>query len=192
MRARASVLICLCVAPAVACLAPADDKPPAADEPAKDKAESFTLRNKAKDICVVSDRDESVRDYFRRNRILVCTAWGPFLKEMLETKKPLPESFVIHNSQNDDPERVVMFGAHPAVGPPSEPAAKLVGDYVSNFKVKDPRVGLILCRDAKEPGLYRVVGYMERGTWGFFAVKEVNDADGFSPKDLLFQGDPKK
>ena len=68
----------------------------------------------------------------------------------------------------------------------------MLGEYLSKLKVKDSGVGLILCRDPKEPGLYRVVGFMERPTRGFFARDEKDATDGFSPKDLCFQGDPKK
>jgi hypothetical protein len=49
------------------CVAPASST---ADKQSKKPAE-FALVNKAKDIFVVSGRDEPILDYFRRNHILV-------------------------------------------------------------------------------------------------------------------------
>src|SRR5262245_35720241 len=97
-----------------------------AGDPAKGKPKAVLLVNKAKDIRVISDRDEPIQDYFRRNRILVCVNWGVRLSEMLETKKTLPTFLVSSCSQNDDPDRVDTFGSRPDVAPTPEAAAKLI------------------------------------------------------------------
>jgi hypothetical protein len=165
-----------------------------AGDPAKGKPKDFVLVNKAKDIRVLSDRAEPIEDYFRRNRILLGVLWGVRLKEVLETKETLTGFLVSSCSQNDDPDRVNTFGSRPDIAPTAPAVARLIREYLANHKNKDkdPPVALILCRDAKETRLYRVVGYLEREPRGFFDREEKNEKDGFSPKDLLFRGDPKK
>src|SRR5262245_37383879 len=86
---------------------------------------TFLLTNKAKDIRVISDREESVVDFFRRSHIVV----GGFVEDMkalLEAKEPLKEVFLNYTSFNDDRKKELLFGAFLEVAPPAEPVAKLI------------------------------------------------------------------
>lgn len=158
-----------------------------ADEPKKEKPTEFTLVNKVKDIRVVSDRDEAILDFFRRNRVLVGAVVPEELKKITEAKDVLPKFFVNYASQNDDPQKASTFGATIDVAPPPETVARLLGDAK-----KKTRLTLILRRDEKKDGLYHVVGCTERTPVGFFDDDKKNATDGFSQKDLCFKGDAKK
>jgi hypothetical protein len=178
---RSTVLVVLLLAPAA----------PAGETPQKGKPAEFTLVNKAKDIRVISDRDESILDYFRRNRILVGTVLPEGLKKVLEARKPLKKFFLSYASQNDDPAKASTFGASPDVAPPSAAVVKLLEKHRPDGK-KKLGLTLILRRDDTKPGLYHVVGCTERTPVGFFDNGKENATDGFSQKDLRYKGEEKK
>jgi hypothetical protein len=147
----------------------------------------FSLLNKAKDIRVISDRDETILAYFRRSRALVAGVLPEGLNKILEAKAPLTRFFVSYASQNDDPARASTFGAYLEIAPPSAAVAKLLSRH------KDPLTrSLVLRRDDRKPGLYHVVGCTERTSVGFFDNDKRNAADGFSQKDLCYRGGAKK
>jgi hypothetical protein len=168
----------------------------AADREAKKPAE-FALVNKAKDMFIVSSRDEPILDYFRRNRILVGGVLDKglgerfaALEDLLQAKKPLNEFWVSYASQNDDPKKAATFGAWITVMPPSPAVAKLLKEHKLDGKETNG-LTLILQRDEKKPAVYHVVGYTKRTPVGFFGNAEKNAADGFSQKDLCFKSEPK-
>jgi hypothetical protein len=163
----------------------------AADEPKKEKPAAFTVQNKAKDLRVVSDRDEPILDFFRRNRILVGVVLPEGLKKVLEAREPLTKFFVSYASQNDDPAKASTFGATLEIAPPTEAVAKLLNEHKPDGK-KKLSMTLILRRDEKKSGLYHVVGCTERTSVGFFDNATKNATDGFSQKDLRYRDEPKK
>jgi hypothetical protein len=159
----------------------------AGDEPKKEKPAEFALVNKAKDIRLISDRDEPILDCFTRNRILVGGVLPEELTKVLEAKEPLPKFFVNYASQNDDAAKASTFGAYIEIAPPSAAVAKLLKE-----NKKTGTLALILRRDEKKPGLYHVAGCTERTSVGFFDNDKKNVTDGFSQKDLCYKGEPKK
>src|ERR1051326_1336659 len=160
-----------------------------ADEPKKDKPGEFTLVNKAKDINVIADRDMPIRDYFRREHIIVGIVLPEGIKKIREAKETVTKFFISYASQNDDPAKASTFGATIDVAPPSEAVNKLLGEHVRDGK-KVPELTLIFRPDEKKPGLYHVVGFTERTSVGFFDNDKKNPTDGFSQKDLCFVNRP--
>jgi hypothetical protein len=142
--------------------------------------------NKAKDIRILTDRKESVPEFFQRNRILTGGLSGEELARVIEAKKPLDKLFVNYASYNDDPEKGALFGAVIKLAPPSEAARKLLTAHKPDG-MKVLNLTLILRRDDKEPELFTVVGCTDRTPVGFFTVDKKNDADGFSQTDLRFK-----
>jgi len=80
-RALSLVLFVLAFATATA------DEP--RDGPKKEKPAAVTLVNKAKDIRVIAERDEAIRDYFQRNHIIIGGVQAKELKKVLDAKEPL-------------------------------------------------------------------------------------------------------
>lgn len=154
-----------------------------AEEPKKE----VPLVNKAKDIHVLSDRDEPILDHFRRNRILVGAVVPEELTKILMAKTALPKFFVTYASQNDDATKVSTFGAYLEIAPPTAAALKLLEEH----KKQKLALTLVLRRDDKKAGLYHVVGCTPRTPVGFFDNDKKNDVDGFSQKDLCFKGEMK-
>lgn len=174
----------------------------------QDPAE-FTLVNKAKDIHVVSDRDESILDFFGRTRILLGEVLDKSavpaesdLEKLLQAKEVLTKFWVSYPSKNDDPQGPAFYGAWIKVAPPSAAVLKLFNDHKPDGKDGHVRVvTLILRPDEKVPDMYRVIGFTERHSLWFFGADTVvgrpesekkNATDGFSQKDLSFKGEPKK
>jgi hypothetical protein len=151
------------------------------------KPKEVALVNKAKDIHVISDRDEPILDCFRRNRILIGGVVDSELNKVIEAKAPLPKYFVNYASQNDDPSKASTFGATVELAPPTEAVVKLLKEHK-----KPLGATLILRRDDKKAGLYHVIGCTARTPVGFFDIDKKNETDGFSQKDLCFKGEPKK
>jgi hypothetical protein len=160
-----------------------------ADEPKKEKPTAFPLVNKAKDIFVISDKDEPILDYFQRQHVIIGVVVFDEFKKVREAKDTLSQFFINYASQNDDPKKASTFGAHIDVAPPTEAVLKLLGEQAPDGK-KAPDVVLILRRDDKKPGLYHVVGCTKRSAVGFFSVDKKNETDGFSQKDLCFKDKP--
>jgi hypothetical protein len=161
----------------------------AADEP-KEKPAEFTLVNKAKDIRVLSDRDEPILDYFRRNHILVGVVLPEGLTKVIEAREPLSR-FLSYASQNDDPAKASTFGATVEIAPPSASVARLLKEHKPDSK-KRLDLTLILRRDEKKAGLYHVVGCTQRSSVGFFDNDKKDATDGFSQKDLTYRREPKE
>jgi hypothetical protein len=155
-----------------------------ADEPKKEKPAEVTLVNKAKDIHVISDRDEPILDYFRRQHIVVGTVLPEGLKKIRDAKDPLTKFFISYASQNDDRDKASTFGATIEIAPPREPVLKLLGEHAPDGKKVE--LTLILRLDPKKPGLYHVVGCTARTSVGFFDNDKKDPKDGFSQKDLCF------
>ncbi len=157
-------------------------------EESKKQPTEFTAVNKAKDIWLISDRDESIPDYFHRRRIMVCGMVPDELDKVLSAKETLTKVLVSYASQNDDPQKASTYGAIIDIAVPTEAVAKIVAANRKNSHF----FSLILCRDEKNAGLYHLIGYTDRTPVCFFDNDEKNDADGFSQKELLFKDEPTK
>jgi hypothetical protein len=160
---------------------------PAAGQNAEKSPPEFALMNKAKDIHIISDRDEPLLDCFRRNRMLVGGVVPESLDKIIQAKEPLAKFFVNYASQNDDPRLASTFGAFLEIAPPARSVVKLLQRHR-----KELGPTLILRRDERKANLYHVVGCTDRTSVGFFDNDKKNPADGFSQKDLCFKGGPTK
>ncbi len=149
--------------------------------------EEQVLVNKAKDIHVLSDRPEPIRDYFQRNHLVVGGMLPEEMTKLLAAKAPLENVFVSYTSFNDDPGKTALFGTALKLAPPSPTVAKLLrGEKPDGQKTFRPTI--VFLRDAKDAGLYHPVGYTTRSSVAFFDHEEKDRADGYSQKDLRFKG----
>ncbi|MFO0969417.1 MAG: hypothetical protein U0793_27995 [Gemmataceae bacterium] len=172
---RLSLLACLCLIPA-------------ASSGDKEKAAAKALTNPAKDIAVLSDRDESIPAFFRRRHIITGGIVDTEYKKLVAAKEPLDKFFVNYTSHNDDKEGEARFGDFLKIAPVAPAVAKLIEDHHKARK-RDPGVSLVLERDAADAKLYRVVGCMTRQHVGFFALDKRSEGDDFSPRDLRFKAE---
>ncbi|WP_157369709.1 hypothetical protein [Zavarzinella formosa] len=142
------------------------------------------VANPSKDIVVVTDRDESVKDFFRRQRMVVgatsvekgVTADFPHLGDVLEADKPVTV-FVSLPAWNDD-ESLQFYATRLRIAPPAAAVVKLFKD-----RKGDSRVEAVFRRDAD--GLHHLVGYATRRL-DFYRDAKANETDGFGPADLKF------
>lgn len=155
------------------------------------KPSLFTLVNKSKDIRVLSDKDETVPDYFRRHRLIVGMLPAKEVEAAIEAKSPREKVFVNYTSHNDDPKKEQLFGDILKLAPLSKEAAALLREHGFGGGKKPFQVGVILRRDAADAELYHVVGWTGRSSVSFFASDKRVGGDDFSPRDLRFQGEKK-
>jgi hypothetical protein len=144
------------------------------------------LVNKAKDIRVYSDRDEPIRAFFERTRLMTGGLGKDQVTKVIEAKQPLERFFLSYASYNDDPEKGSLFGAFIKLTPPSREVAKLLTEQRPDGQ-KKLNLTLILRRDDKDPELFTVIGCTDRTPVGFFDDEKKNEADGFAQKELRFQ-----
>lgn len=158
----------------------------AAGEAGKEKPADFALVNKAKDIRVISERDEPIQDFFQHNRILIGGVLPEALDKVLRAREPLPKFFVSYASQNDDAKKASTFGATLEIAPPTQAVTRLLQERRTKMTLT-----LILRRNDRKPGLYHVVGCTERTPVGFFDNDKKNATDGFTQKELCYKSEAK-
>jgi hypothetical protein len=157
------------------------------------KPGEIALTNPAKDIQVLSDRKESISQFFQRNRIVVGSQIISEVKTAIEAKKVREMVFVNYSSHNDDAAREQLFGTNLKLAPMPPSVAQLLRKQLADPDGKE-RLGLtlILRRDAKDGDLYHVAGCTTRTSVSFFANDKRTPPDEFSPRDLRFKGEAKK
>lgn len=142
------------------------------------------LTTKAKDVRVVSDRKETILDYFRRNRLFVGSLSDKEVTKLLAAKGPADKVFFHYASHNHEPDGGgSTFGAIVKVAPMPKDVADLIDKHKPDGK-KKLRLTLVLRRDEKEAGLVHVVGCADRTPVGFFDDDKKVEADGFSQKEM--------
>lgn len=150
------------------------------------------LINPAKDITVVSDRDEKVTDFFKRQRLVVGTLTSQTLIDQFEAKEPGPKVFVSYASYNHGPVGggFSTFGAYVRIAPIRKPVAMVLAGAVGDGK---RRVMVVFRRDfadlpgpEKAPPVWQVVGYTTRGDVRLFESGQKKVPDDFSPRDLWY------
>lgn len=155
-------------------------------EPApKTKDKTTTITDKAKQIHVVTDRKETIKDFFQRQRIVVGTVLGA--DKVLRAKETLKMQFISYSSFNDDAKKMSLFGAYLEIALPSKAVRDLISEDDPKKKGGQRFKGtLILRRDDKNDKLYHIVGYMKHSPVGFFqSTKKISDE--FTAKDLHFK-----
>jgi len=147
------------------------------------------VSNPAKDIHVVTDRDESVKDYFTRTRLVV--GWVPMRKESDEEpgisnvlEATDPDKVMAHRPSLNDEKDKGWFGKYLKVAPPTPAVVELLKDI-------QKQKGAELIFRKGDDGLHHVVGYTTRKNGGFFSDEAVNKDDGYSLKELMFAEEKK-
>jgi hypothetical protein len=161
-------------------IAPVAPSAPVPKKVEKDRVVS----NPAKDIHVVTDRDESVKDYFTRTRLVV--GWVPMRKDPAETPglsdvleaTDTVKLLAYRPSLKDETDKG-WFGMPLKVAPPKPAVVELLEGI-------QKQSGAELIFRKGDDGLHHVVGYTTRKNGGFFSDEAVNKDDGYSPKDLRF------
>ena len=153
----------------------------------KDEAKPKVLVNPEGDIQVVTDRSGTLVEFFQKQRILAGGLQRGDTEKLANATKPMEKVFVNYASFNDDKDKTALFGATVTIAPLGSEPKKLVADYLTKHK-EGLGPTLILRRDAKEDGVYHVVGLTTRSSVGFFTQKKRVGKDDFSQKDLMYEG----
>jgi hypothetical protein len=162
--------------------------PGKAGDGAKEKKGTFAVVNPAKDIHVLSDREEGTVAFFRRHRLVVGGLLVEELRQALAAEKPRTRVFVNYTSHNDDPKKEELFGTFVKLAPIKGEVARLLQGQVKGPDGKERfSVTVILRRDAADAELYHAVGYTTRSSVSSFARGKRQEPDDFSPQDLRFR-----
>ncbi len=172
--------------------APADllEEKPKDEKDGKPKKEPKPARlvNPGKDIFVISDREETIPQFFARQTVIVGAADLKTLELIAKGKGTSERVFFNYTRANDD---IQAFGTFAKAAAPSPAVAELIAEGI---KGRDPTKGglvVILLRDAKEKGVFHVVGYTHHESHRFFEIEERSAGDDFAPIDLLHKNDKK-
>lgn len=146
------------------------------------KPARFVLRNLERDITIVTDRDETFLEFFRRQRVMVAILERKDLEAAMAAKTISPRIFALNASHNESGIMNATYGAFARIAPISVVVqdAMFFGDGST----------LVLVADEKEKDLWQVAGFTTRPPTGFFAAKEKKGRDDFAPADLIHT--PKK
>jgi RNA polymerase sigma factor (sigma-70 family) len=153
-----------------------------ADKPGGDnaglaKSALFVLQNPNRDITVVTDRDETFTEFFRRQRVMIANVEQKDLDAAIAAKGPTPRLFVNNASYNETGVMAAVYGSYTRLAPIEPNVADVVIDGLGN--------AFVLAADPKDPELWHVVGFTYRPSTGFFTVKEKKGRDDFAPADLV-------
>jgi RNA polymerase sigma factor (sigma-70 family) len=141
------------------------------------KPTRFILRNPERDITIVTDRDETFVEFFRRQRVMVAGVTQKDFDAALAAKEPTARLFVDYASYNEAGMLAAVYGSYARLAPISPRVADVVPDA-------DGRA-LVLVADAKDQDVWHVAGFTTRSSVGFFTAKEKKGRDDFAPADLI-------
>jgi RNA polymerase sigma factor (sigma-70 family) len=171
---------------------PRDGAPAGADKAAAvdggtAKPLQVVLSNPARDVTVVSDRDEGFAAFFRRQPVMVADVLEADRDKLLYDAKGPGRVFVSYASFNADRDRTATYGAFVKLAPPplNGPAYRLLA-------LAKPKHAVVFVRDADDAELWHVAGVTTRPSIGFFAEAKRTPPDDFAPADLLQQPKPNK
>jgi RNA polymerase sigma factor (sigma-70 family) len=151
------------------------------------KPAHFVMQNPARDITIVSDRHETLVEFFRRQPVLVAVVPDDVRAKILYSAKGTVDfAFLEQASFNVDGPRAAAYGASVKLAPvtPDGPVSQLLEHGIR----KEP---VVFVRDAVDKNLWHAVGFTRRSSVGFFTSTERKKPDEFAPADLL-QVPPKK
>ena len=141
------------------------------------KPTRFVLTNPAGDITVVSDRDEPLAAFFRRQQVMVATVPAADVAAARAASKPSDRLFVAGASYNGDAPRVAAYGSFVRLAPLDPELAAMI---------REPgKVALVMVADPKAEDVWHAAGFTTRPGAAFFASKERKPGDDFAPADLL-------
>jgi RNA polymerase sigma factor (sigma-70 family) len=157
----------------------ADDKPGTANGGAA-KPTHFVLQNPARDITIISDRDETLVEFFRRQRVMVAGITEKDFNAAAAATKPSDRIFLNYASHNGDTPMIATYGSYLRLAP--------LNPRLVDMVLAPEQWALVLIADAKNPEVWHAVGFTKRSSVGFFASKEKKNNDDFAPADLHFAG----
>jgi hypothetical protein len=139
-------------------------------------------------IYLISDRQESVVDFFQHRRIVSGASTRQDVDEMIAAPTIVKDQFLAYPSFNDD-----KSGEVNAFGLPYKLAA-ISPELIRLWKEKQPNTNnaiyIFLERDSQDPNLYHLVGWVESDRFSF-SPGEIgpNPLSGLlQPKELWYQG----
>lgn len=139
------------------------------------------VSNPARDITVVSARDERFAEFFRRQPVMVAGVPDNLRDKLLYDAKGPGRVFVDYASFNVDGPRAAAYGASVKVAPVP------LGGPEYRLLARAPRTAaVVFVRDAADAELWHAVGFTTRPSAGFFAETKRTAPDDFAPADLLY------
>jgi RNA polymerase sigma factor (sigma-70 family) len=157
-------------------------------------AKQYVLTNPAGDITVLSDRTETVPEFFHRQQVVVGPLHPPALTVLatgaFTPHEMLREALITDPSYNDRAWTGRTLGSVRTVLP-SGRMRHLLSERLRARGGADEQPFVILVPDPNERGAYRLVGFTERKRAPFFADQNKAPGDDFAPADLL-RVSPKK
>lgn len=166
-----------------------DPEPPPVPRPAappQPKAGPMVLTNPAKDITIVSDRDEKFAEFFKRQPLMVASLEVKKVTPLLTAADPSERQFLDAAAYNTGAYHST-YGTFVRVAPIAKPVAGILRPVLE--KRGAMAVSLIFRMDAREKDVWHVIGFTTRpGAAKFFTLKEKVPPDDFTPADLVFPG----
>lgn len=146
-----------------------------------------TIANPANDIRVVTLRDETLPDFFRRQKVVVAGLLEEKLTPLFTETKPSAPMLVGYAAYNHKPEARV-YGDYLRIAPPTPEVIELVKE---RMKANTDRIqlNLIFVADATDADVVHLAGYTTRNTVSFFTSKRI-EPDPYSPAEFEYR--PKK
>jgi hypothetical protein len=153
---------------------------------AQGQPRSKVYLNSLSGIHIISDRQESVVEFFQHRRIVVGTV---LLKDWNKTLKASQESqrggFLSYPSFNDDRSgKTTTYGLIFRLSPVSSDIVQL---WEKRRQLDDGSVPIFLERDPKDSKLYHFVGWADAGRLSFFSVD--SQPTSLNPQKLWYRGE---
>jgi len=149
---------------------------PAGAEGGIAKSARFILRNPERDITIVTERDESFVEFFRRQRVMIARVDPKLVEAAARSAKPTERQFVGAASYNESDVMSAVYGSFVRLAPI---------DPYSDLALLAMGETLVLTADPAEKDLWHLAGFTTRPAEGFFTAKEKKGRDDFAPAELV-------
>lgn len=141
-------------------------------------------------LYIISDRQESVTEFFQRHRLVVGTVMSQVLDETLTTPQVVQRNcFVAYPSSNDDGRgEINAYGLIFKLAPVLPEVVQL---WKERHQSNATSVRMFLERDSQDSELYHFVGWAESKQFSFSPEQAKSNPlpASFNPKDFWYQGD---
>ena len=162
-----------------------NEKPENKSAPAK----PTQLANPAKTIFVISDREETVPQFFARQRVIV----GDVNEDtfgLLAQGKGTPDEVFVESASTTEGDS--LFGKFMRIAPPAPAVTELIAGYAKTATAaQKTALRVVFVPDPKRADVWHAVGYTLHRNGHFFDITKKAPGDDFSPNDLLHK-EPKK
>jgi RNA polymerase sigma factor (sigma-70 family) len=156
-------------------------------KPTPQSTKPRVVANPAKDIKIITDRDETIPQFFNRQKVLVASVLEEKIKPQFSAKEPSKLTFVSYPAFNSEMD-ARTYGTSVKIAPVSKEAEELVQERIKDNKERGA-LQLVFVIDAKDSELVHLVGYTLRNSVSFFEGQK-KEPDDFAPAELGFK--PKK